>query len=114
MDPIRSKMAEIMRGAARKVLRKLDPKSDVAQALRSADIEAILEDDIRRICEAMNFFEITRAVALAAQLGMASSNKLESIKQELKKIAEKAAERAESKDGKLKIPDCCRELLFEL
>lgn len=103
-----------MRDAARTALNELDPNSDIAQALRSADFEAILRDDIRRICEAMNFFDITRAVALAARLGTASHGKFESIKQELKKIAEKAAERAESKGGKLNIPDCYREFLFKL
>ena len=114
MDPIRSKMADVMRSAARKALKELDPQSEIAQAFRSSDMEAILRDDVRRICEAMNFFEITHVLTLVAQLGMASSGKFISIKQELKKIAEKAAERAESKGGKLHIPDCCREFLFAL
>lgn len=114
MDPIRNKMAEVMRNAARKALADLDPKSQISKALHEAGLECILGEDIRRICEAMNFFEITRAVALAAQLGMAPPGKKESIKQELKKIAEKAAERAESRGAKLHIPDCCREFLFQL
>lgn len=114
MDPIRNKMAEIMRSAARKAIKKLDPRSKIAQALRSADMDAILGDDIQRVCEAMSFFDITRAMALAAQLGMATPGKFDAIKQELKKIAEKAAERAESSGGKLNMPDCCREFLFEL
>ena len=114
MDPIRNKMAEVIRGSARKALSTLDPKTDISKALHAADLEAILEDDIRRICEAMSFFDITHALALAAQLKMASGEKLKSVKEDLKKIAEKAAERAETKAGKLKIPDCCREFLFQL
>lgn len=114
MDPIRSKLAELIQAAARKGMEHLDPSSDVARALKGADIEAILHDDIRRICEALSFFEITRASFLAARIPMVKSGERGPLKEELKAIAEKAAAKAEAKGGKLRVPDCCRELLFDL
>jgi len=107
-------LAEIMRQAARNALRHLDPKSDVAKALQKADIDAILNDDIRRISAAVSFLEMTRAVALAAQLKSNNPAQIESAKQELKKIAQSAAAKAEAKGGKLNIPDSCRDFLFQL
>ena len=103
-----------MKEAALKGIKHLDPGSDVARALKGTDVEAMLHDDIRRICGALSFFEITRASFLAARIATAKSSELESMKDELKAIAEKAAAKAEAINGKLRIPDCCRELLFKL
>ena len=114
MDPIRNKIAEIIRHNARNALVHLDPKSDVAKALKKADVEAILNEDIPRICEAISFLEMTRALALAAQLKSPDRGQIESAKQEIKKIAQAAASKAEAKGGKLIIPDCCRDVLFAL
>jgi hypothetical protein len=114
MDPIRSKIAEIIRQAARKTIANLNPHSEPAKALREADVEAILKDDVQRVCEALSFMEITRAVALVSRLGGADPKKQESVKRELKMIAEKAAAKAEARGGKLRIPDSCRAFLFAL
>ena len=103
-----------MKEAALKGIKHLDPGSAVARALKGADVEAMLHDDIRRICEALSFFEITRASFLAARIATARASELESMKNELKAIAEKAVAKTEAKNGNLKIPDCCRELLFKL
>jgi hypothetical protein len=114
MDLIRHKIAEIMRGAIRKAIEDLDPVSAHAKALQHVNIEAMLGSDVERICKALSFFEATRALALITQLDNAKPEKVKSIKQELKKIAEAVALRAEAKGKKLTIPDCCRDALFEL
>ncbi len=115
MDPLRNKMAEFIKKQARQAILKLDPKSVPGKALQKVDVEAILTNDIERICQEASFFEISRALALGSKLALTKNpDKKEAVTRELKKIAQAAASRVEGKSGKLLIPDCCRELLLEL
>lgn len=114
MNVLQKKMAEVMRETARKALKKLDPKSPLAKELHSVDVEAILKQDVERICEALSLFDISRALTLVAQFGVSSPDKRELLKRELKKIAEVSVEKAEAKGVKFDAPVHLRQLLFEL
>jgi len=107
-------MALFLTDLARKGIKALDSDSPCAKKLEKNDIENILKDDITRICEAASFTEITGILSLASRLQIASEEKKETIKKELKKIAEEIVVRVEGKSGKLKTPESCRHLLLNL
>lgn len=110
---LRNKMADILTDAAHKGLAHIDPNSALGVELGKIDVEAVLKDDIEKICSHVSFFELTRILALAAQL-KADEKKQGQMKAELKGIVQPLLERVESNSGKLKIPESLRTMIFNL
>ncbi|MBF0254104.1 MAG: hypothetical protein HQL11_03135 [Candidatus Omnitrophica bacterium] len=114
MNPIKKKAAAIIKEEAKKGMVYLEPGSACAKALKGLDIDAILEDDVSRICDELSMGETMRFISLVAQFKMASGDKQKVIKKELRQTAERVVDRVEKKTGKLKIPDPCRHFVLNL
>lgn len=113
MNPMQRQMAQMMKESARKFMAGLDPASSFAKAIESfKPVEALMEQDIDRICEAVSLGEITQVFTLAARLKMAAPEKIEPLKDELKQMAQGLVTRVEKNSGKLHIPDSCRDFLL--
>ena len=81
---------------------------------RIEDVDAIIAEEIEKICNAATLTEITKILFLTRRMKKTSGQKRETIKTELKKIAEQVVTRAESESGPLSLPETCRHLLLEL
>ena len=114
MNPLRKKMASLLTDAASKGIKRLNPGSVCAKALKKINVKNTIKEDISRICEAISFTETTRILSLVTLLKMEDGEKKEEIKSEIKKIAEAVVARVERESGKLKIPEPCRHLLLNL
>ncbi|MBF0531986.1 MAG: hypothetical protein HQL23_02695 [Candidatus Omnitrophica bacterium] len=113
MNPLRGKLAVFLTGAAYKGIGQLDQKSPLAKELKKFDFDAVLKDDIAKICDKISFFEMTKVMALAAQVDLRLADQ-EKQKSEIKKIAHDVIERIERESGKLRVPQACLEMLFNL
>lgn len=113
MNPLRQQMASLLTEAARDGIKKLDKKSPAARELKAVDIDAVLRQDIDKICAAITFFEISAIMSLTMKLksGRADNSR---AKEDLREIALRLAERVEKKSGRLNIPSACRDLLINL
>ena len=115
MDPIRRKLSSFLTEAAHKGIKALEPQLPCAKELNGIeDVDAIIAEEIEKICNAATLTEITRILFLTRRMKKTSGQKRETIKTELKKIAEQVVTRAESESGPLSLPETCRHLLLEL
>ena len=115
MEPIRKKLSSLLIKTANKEMKALDPQSQCAEELAEIEnVDAIIAEEIEKICKVATLGEITRILLLAARLKKASGQKREAIKSQLKKIAEEVLKRAESQVGPLTLPKTYRHLLLEL
>lgn len=114
MNQLREKLAVLLADAADKKLKSLNRDSPCVKALKGIDVEAALKEEINRICSSVSFIEITRISFLTFALQVASCEEADSIKKNLRKAVEDAITRIESKSGRLKIPESCRHLFFNL
>jgi len=113
MDPIRQKLSSFLIEIAHKSMNSLDPQSVCAKDISELeDADAIIAQDIKKICQAASLPEITKIFVLAAQLKKNSGQKRNSIKNDLKKISAVVVTRAEAKSGPLKLPQSCRLVLL--
>ncbi|MBF0511521.1 MAG: hypothetical protein HQL13_04240 [Candidatus Omnitrophica bacterium] len=106
-------MSSFLYDAALVGISRLDKDAGLAKELSTLDIETILKEDIHQICEAMTFSETVRVMSLGARIKMGGSD-VGRIKEELKEMAKAIEKRVISKQGKLKLPSSCRDLLFNL
>lgn len=111
MQYLREKLASLLNKAARDGIKELDKDSDLAIQLKSLDIDAVLENDIKLLCEKISFFELTRILALMAQLKVNSKDN-QVAKKKLKDIARDIMCRIEKQSAGFKTPASCRDLLF--
>jgi len=115
MDPIRRKLSSFLTEAAHKDIKALDPQSPCAKELSGIEnVDAIIAEEIEKICNAATLTEITKILFLTRRMKKTSGRKRETIKSELKKIAEQVVTRAESQLGPLTLPETCQHLLLEL
>jgi len=113
MLALRRQLACVLTEAARTGLKSLDKETTAYRELSGLDIETVLKEDINKICAVMTFSEMTRIIALAAQLNSGRQDN-PPVKEEMKEIARKVVERVERELGGLKTPASCRTLLFKL
>lgn len=106
-------MAIFLTEAALAGIKGLDKDSIEARDLRALDVDAVLKEDISKICATVTFSETARIFLLIAQLKSGRGD-IESRKEDLKKIGRTLLERTEKEQGSLKIPPSCRSLLFRL
>ena len=115
MDPVRRKLSSFLTEVARKSIKALKPPSPCAKELSGIeDVDAIIAEEIEKICNAATLAEITKILFLTRRMKKTSGQKREAIKSQLKKIAEEVVTRAESQSGPLTLPQTCRHLLSEL
>ncbi|MEE8359459.1 MAG: hypothetical protein V3S04_00870 [Candidatus Omnitrophota bacterium] len=107
-------MASFLIDAAKRGIDSLDPGSPHIEELKKIDADNIIREDINKICETVSIAEIAKIFSLSARLQTVSKEKRGVIKDELKRIAQDAAVRAESKFGRLKTPERYRRLLWEV
>jgi hypothetical protein len=112
MGLMKNYLASFLNDSARKWLEDLDGHSQAALDLKAVDVDTVLRESIKKICDTISFSEAGRAMALAAQLRSRAGDG-ERAKAELKKITLGVIERAESKFGAFDIPSSCRSLLYE-
>ncbi|MBF0330863.1 MAG: hypothetical protein HQL17_02920 [Candidatus Omnitrophica bacterium] len=110
---MKRKMAAFLNDAARSGISKLDKKSPLAQELKGLDLDVVLKDDIDQICQAVTFPETLKIMSLGAAIKMGSGD-IDRHKEDIKKVAKAIEDRIEKKQGVLKTPASCRELLFNL
>lgn len=113
MHPLRRQIAGFLTEAARAGIKHLDKNSAAARELSALDIDAVLKEDIDKICSVMSFFEITKIISLVTQIKVGHQDR-DRLKEEIKQIARKLMERVEKERGSLRIPLSCRDVLFEL
>ena len=115
MDPIRQKLSSFLIKTAHKDVNALDPQSPCAKQLSEIEnVEAIIVEEIKRICQTATLAEITRILFLTARLKKTSGRKKEAIEKNLKKIAEILVTRVEAESGPLKLPQSCRHIFLDI
>ena len=113
MNPVRRKLRSFLIEAAHKGINALDAQSPCAKELSHIkDVDALIAETVERICETATAAEISKMLFLAARLRGASGQKEESIRNNIKKIAEVLVTRIETKSGPLKLPQSCRLILL--
>lgn len=104
-----------MTEAALAQVEALDPAFPCAQELsKICDVDRIIKEEIQRVCTVATLAEITKILFLTRRMKKTSGRKRDTIKSELKKIAEQIITRAESESGPLSLPEICSLLLLEL
>ena len=101
MNPLRQNLASLLRDSAQRGIDELDPESPCAKAFKKMNVDAVLDEDIGRICENVTYSELTRVISLAAGIKIAPRHIRRLMRAEMKKIAEGVAKRTEEKSGKL-------------
>jgi len=108
-------MSSLLTNAASNGIKALDPQSQCAKELgKIHDVDRVIKKEIEKICSAATLAEITKILLLVARLKKTSGQKKESIKSNLKRIAEQLVTRVETESGPLRLPKTCRHLLLEL
>lgn len=108
-------MNSLLTEAASKAIMALDPQSPCAEELSKIhDVDRVITEEIEKICAAATLAEITKILLLGARLKRTSGQKKESIKSNLKRIAEQLVTRVETDSGPLRLPKTCRHLLSNL
>jgi len=115
MNPIRQKMASLLTEAVRDQIEALSSESLYAKELHeTGDIDAVITEEIEKICKAATLAEIIKISLLASRLGKVGANKQELIKNQLNSIAGKLIIRVENKTGQLMLSDVCLEMFSQL
>ena len=115
MDTIRQKLSFFLIETAHKSINALEPQSPCAKQLSQIEnVDSVIAEEIKRICEAATLSEITRILFLTARLKKTSGRKKEVIEKNLKKIAEVLVTRVETESGPLKLPQACRRIFLDI
>ena len=85
----------------------------MARQLSSLDIENVLREDVRLICETLSLGEITTILSLGTQLKLGGKD-TETVKDKIKKIGRDVIDRIEKQSIHLQTPSSCLDLLFDL
>jgi len=113
MNPVRRKFSSFLVETTHDGINALDAQSPCARELNKIeDVDAVIAETVEKICNAATLVEITKILFLAARLMGTSGQKRESIKGEIKKIAEVLVARVEAESGPLKLPQSCRLILL--
>ena len=107
-------MASFLTEKAHQGLGKLDKNSPMARELSGLDIENVLKEDVRVICESLSLGEITTLMSLGTQLKLAGGKDREAVKDKIKKIGRDVIGRIEKQSVNLQTPSSCLDLLFDL
>ena len=101
--------------AAHKDIKALDPPSLCAKQLSEIEnLDEIIVKEIEKICKVATLTEIARIIFLADRLKRTSGQKKESIKSDIKKIAEVLITRVEAESGPPKLPQSCRHIFLDI
>jgi hypothetical protein len=114
MNLIKRKMADFLNKMSKKGMEKMDPKNSCAKSLKNSDRQALLKEDIERICNEMSILEAGKIFKLATKLMSSDSTNKDMDRKEIKSMASKVLKRVEKKGGKLNLPQQCRDLLMNL
>ncbi|MBF0384256.1 MAG: hypothetical protein HQL27_00140 [Candidatus Omnitrophica bacterium] len=113
IQTLRNKMAEVLTEEAKKSMRYLDKTSPLMKELKKLDIETILKEDIRKICDKASFSETTKIMGMAVKYKLPGPDKHE-LKEDFKGMIKEMIARVERDSGMLKLPPDCREMLYDL
>ena len=96
-------------------MKVLEPQSQCAKELAEIEnVDTIIVEEIEKICNTATLAEITKVLYLMTRTKRTSGPKKETIKSNLKKIAKELVGRVEAESGRLRLPELCRHLLWEL
>ena len=113
MDPIRRKLSSFLTEAAHKGAKALEPQSPCARELSEIkDVDAIIAEEIEKICNAATLTEITKNLFLMRRMEKTSGRKQETIRKNFQEMAEVLVTRAEAESGPSKLPQSCRQVLL--
>lgn len=111
MQPLREKMACLLTESARQWAKELDKKSELYRELKGENVDAILKNNIHKICMEMTLPEMCKGIALAAKFAAGGKDRLDMEKQ-IKEIARGIVKRIEKKRGGFSGPASCRAALY--
>lgn len=107
---LREQIACLLTTQARQWLARLDKRSTLYQQLQRQDVDALLQDNVRKICVEMTFAEMCKAIGLAAKFAAAGNDKGQ-VEKQIKEIARGIVARIEAKHGGFSGPASCRNVL---
>ena len=114
MNPLRRKLISLMTEALQQKLEALEPGSAQAQELSTIDVDKYLKQDIEKVCNSATMTEVMRILFLGGKLRKAVGREQETIKSDLKVIADELIARLESKSITLNLPKSCLDMLFDV
>ena len=104
-------MTEAIKGA----MNKAGTDTSCAKALEELDRDALLENDVRRLCDELSTLEAGKILSLGNKvLGAGNANVYKKSREELMSLVFKGLKRVEKKYGGLSLPKECRDLLINL
>ena len=115
MNPIKKRLAQELTEAIKTSLDKTDPDTSCAKALEELDRDALLEKDVKRLCDEFSTLEAGKILSLGNKvLGAGNANVYKKSREELMSLVFKGLKRVEKKYGGLSLPKECRDLLINL
>ena len=91
----------------------LERGSPQAQELSTIDPDKYIKQDIEKVCNSATMTEIMRILFLGGKLRKATGQERETIKNDLKVIADVLFARLQSKSVALRLPKSCIAMLFD-
>ncbi len=113
MNPIRRKLVSLMTEVLQQKIEALQPGSPQAQELSTIDLDKHIKQDIEKVCNSATMTEIMRILFLGGKLRKAIGQERETIKSDLKVIADLLIARLQRKSITLKLPKSCLDMLFD-
>jgi len=115
MNPIKKKLAQELTKAIKGSIDEMDEDTSCAKALKSLDRGALLEKDVKWLCDELSTLEAGKILGLGNRvLGAGNTNVYMKSREELRSLVFKAVKRVEKKYGGLSLPKECRDLLINL
>ena len=101
--------------AAHKAINTLDTQSPCAKQLSEIEnLDEIIVEEIEIICKVAVLTDNSKVIFLTARLKRTSGQEKESIKSDIKKMAEVPVTRVKAESGPLKLPQSCRFILLSI
>ncbi len=113
MNPIRRKLVSLMTEALQQKIEALEPGSPQAQELSTIDLDKYIKQDIEKVCNSATMAEMMRILFLGGKLRKAIGQERDTIKSDLKVIADLLIARLQRKSITLKLPKSCLDMLFD-
>jgi len=115
MNPVKKKLAQELTEAIKGAMNKADTDTSCAKALEKLDRDALLEKDVKRLCDELSTLEAGKILSLGNRvLGAGNANVYKKSREELRSLMFNVVKRLEKKYGGLSLPKECRDLLINL
>ncbi len=113
MNPIRRKLISLMTEVLQQKIEALEPGSRQAGELGTIDVDKHIKHDVEKFCNIATMAEVMKIIFLGGKLRKAIGQERETIKSDLKVIANVLLARLESESVTLRLPRSCLDMLFD-